>query len=264
METYEALILGILQGITEWLPISSEGITSLVMINLFGITLKEAIFLAIWLHTGTLFAAIVFFRKEVQEILLNIVEYLRSPGRSTEISKLSLFLIISTFFSALIGVSIVILGIYEMNLPSHIATALIGILLIITGIIHLFVNKKEKSSKKIRIFDALPTGILQGFAVLPGISRSGITVSTLLFLNYDTEEAIRLSFLLSIPTVLFAEIGIAFLGKITFDMNAIIAIVSSFIVGFTTIKFFITVAERINFGYFCIFIGILSSLAFFF
>jgi undecaprenyl-diphosphatase len=260
METYQAIILGILQGIFEWLPVSSEGIISLIMINLFGFKLQEAIFLAIWLHTGTLFAAIIYFRNEVKGIISNIIECLTLKRLKN--NNLTSFLIISTILTGVVGVPILIFGIVKINLPGNLATVLIGLLLIITGIANLSL-KKMKSSKQIRTNDAIPVGLLQGFAALPGISRSGITVATLLFLGYSAKKAIDLSFLMSIPVVLIAGIGLAFFDKIVFDFNSILATIFSFIVGFITIKFLIKAAKKLNFGYFCIFIGILSCLALF-
>ncbi len=263
MNIYGAIILGIVQGIAEWLPISSEGITSLIMIALFGISLKEAIFLAIWLHAGTLLAAIIFFRKILRDILLNISACIWRSNQSREICGLTGFLAMSTFLTAVVGTPIVLLGIDKMDVPGHIATAVVGLLLIITGVLQLLKVKKRDLSKRIRITDALPMGTIQGFAALPGISRSGITVSLLLFLGYDAKKALRLSFLMSIPVILGAEIGIVLLGKIAFDMNALVALISSFLAGMATIKFFVTTAKRIGFGYFCIIIGVLSFFALF-
>lgn len=260
METYQAIVLGILQGIFEWLPVSSEGIISIIMINLFGFKLQEAIFYAIWLHTGTLFASIIYFRNKVKEIISNIFECLNL--KRFKINNLTSFLIISTVLTGVVGVPILIFGVVKTNLPGNLATFLIGLLLIITGIANLF-SKKIRSSKKVRTKDAIPVGLVQGFAALPGISRSGITVASLLFLGYGAKNAIDLSFLMSIPVVLVAEVGLAFFDKIVFDLNSVLATIFSFIVGFITIKFLIKVANRLNFGYFCIFIGILSCLALF-
>ncbi len=260
METFKAIIIGVIQGITEWLPISSEGMTSLIMVNLFGSTLKEAVLLAIWVHAGTLLAAIVFFRKDLWDVLLNLVAYLGGSKRSREIGRLTWFLGVSTFLTALIGTPILLLGLDRIDIPGDFATFVIGLMLIITGVFQLLAGKVGRSFKDLKVADALTVGGVQGFSTLPGISRSGITVSTLLFLGYDAKEALRLSFLMSIPVVLGAEIGLVVLDKITFDMNTVAAAGASFLAGIATIKLFITVAERISFGYFCVVIGILSCL----
>ncbi len=262
MEFYESLILGIIQGITEWLPLSSEGITSLIMINFFNMAFDEAIYLALWLHTGTLLAAIIFFRKEIFDILLNIPHCFRNPNKHELICRLTIFLLISTILTASVGIPLILFGIDRLHLPGRIATLLIGILLILTGILQTIKLKKTPISKEIHINDSLLVGIIQGLSVLPGISRSGITVSTLLLLGYDAKKALGLSFLMSIPVVLVAEIGVTLSDKMMFDLNSMIAIMTSFFIGITTIKVLISTAERINFGYFCIFIGILSSIVF--
>ena len=263
MDIYWAIILGIIQGVTEWLPISSEGITSIVMITLFGFSLKEAVFLAIWLHAGTLLAAIIFFRKILKDIFFNLAAGIGGSRHSREISRLTGFLVVSTFLTAMVGTPIVLFGLDKLDVPGRIATALIGLLLIMTGVLQLLKVKKRDLSKKIRVADALSVGTVQGFAVLPGISRSGITVSSLLLLGYDAKKALRLSFLMSIPVTLGAEIGIALIDKISFDTNALVAIISSFLAGMVTIKFFITIAEKIDFGYFCVIIGVLSCFVLF-
>jgi undecaprenyl-diphosphatase len=260
MEIYKALLLGILQGIVEWLPISSEGITSLVMITFFGDPLKEAVFLAIWLHIGTLVAVIIFFRRDIRDISSNLLAFIKGSKQSQSISKLTCFLVISTFFTALIGTPILLLSINQLNLPGNIATLGIGSLLIITGFIQLIVRRKSDSFKRLRLMDAIPLGIIQGFSVLPGISRSGITVSTLLFLHYEAKETLRLSYLLSIPVIIGAEIGLILLNQVVWDLSIIFAMGASFITGIITIRLFITLSQKIRFGYFCIIFGLISYL----
>ena len=262
MEIIEAIILGIIQGLTEWLPLSSEGMTSLIMINFFGFSLKNAIYYAIWLHTGTLLSAMIYFRKDLFNILRNIPNCFKKQDESIKICRLTKFIMASTTLTALIGIPIMMLGLDKLNLPGKVATLIIGIFLIITGLLQLIRAKGAILSREMRLTDAVPVGFLQGFSILPGISRSGITVSSLLLMGYDAKKAIRISFLMSIPVILIAEIGITLLNKITFDINSIIAIVTSLFFGLITIRLLITTASRINFGYFCIFIGILSSFAF--
>ncbi len=263
MDIYLAIILGIIQGIVEWFPMSSEGIISLILINFFDTSLKEAVYLAIWLHTGTLIAAIVFFRTLIKEMMQNLLACIRGSRHSRKICKLTGFLGISSFLTALVGIPIILFGLDKVDMPGNIATAIIGVLLIITGVLQLLKLKVREASRNLQLTDALPVGLVQGFSALPGISRSGITVSSLLFLGYNPKSTLRLSFLMSIPVVFGAEIGIVLLNKLTFDMNAFWALTSSFLVGISTIKFFITLAEKVDFGYFCILIGVLSCFVLF-
>ena len=263
MEIIEAIILGIIQGITEWLPISSEGMTSLIMINFFGFSLKNAIYYAIWLHTGTLFSAMIYFRKDLFNILRNIPNCFGKHNESIKICRLTKFIVVSTTLTALIGIPIMVFGLDKLEFSGKVATLTIGILLIITGLLQLIKSKGAILSREIRLTDAAPVGFLQGFSILPGISRSGITVSSLLLMGYDAKKAIHISFLMSIPVILIAEIGITLLSKIKFDINSLVAVITSLFFGLITIRLLITTASRINFGYFCIFIGLLSSFAFF-
>jgi undecaprenyl-diphosphatase len=262
MEAIIALILGIIQGITEWLPISSEGILVLIMVNFFKSTLLEAVFLAIWTHIGTLLAAIVFFRKDLDSLVRRIFLYLKDT-KKTSFDKQGSFLVLSTGLTALVGTPLLFFGLDKINLPSYWVTILIGLLLIITGIIQLLSRRRRSASNKLQVKDAIPVGIVQGFSILPGISRSGITVSTLLLLGYSGKNALRLSFLMSIPVVLGAEVGLVLLNRVVFNINAIILVGAAFLTGLATIKIFLTAAEKMGFGYFCILIGSLSCLTFF-
>jgi undecaprenyl-diphosphatase len=115
-----------------------------------------------------------------------------------------------------------------------------------------------------RVKDALLVGVIQGFAALPGLSRSGLTVSTLLLRRYAATDALNLSFLLYIPAVIGAEIGLQILkGGIYYNAYALIAVVVAFAFGLLTINILLKIAERIDFSYFAIFIGVLCTLAIF-
>ncbi|TGC10930.1 undecaprenyl-diphosphate phosphatase [Methanolobus halotolerans] len=261
---FEAVVLGIVQGVAEWLPISSEGMTSLVMINVFGKTFAEALPISIWLHTGTLFSAAIYFRKDLLEILYGIPGYVRNvkSGNKQEQPLIS-FLIISTLLTGLVGLPLIVLATNITEFSGKIATAFIGLLLIFTGVLQITASARD-TKKHIPLFgDSLVTGIAQGFAALPGISRSGITVSSLLLRNFQAPQALRLSFLMSIPTVLVADVGIAMMGMLTIDANSLIALCFAFIFGILSIDAFIKIAQKFDFARFCIVLGLLSLLAYF-
>ncbi|MDW7733332.1 MAG: undecaprenyl-diphosphate phosphatase [Methanolobus sp.] len=264
LTVFEAVLLGIVQGVAEWLPISSEGMTSLVMINFFGKTLAEALPISIWLHTGTLLSAVIYFRKDVTEILKDIPQYVRNmtSGRKDEQPVIT-FLIISTMLTGLIGLPLIILATGMEDISGKIATAFIGLLLIFTGVLQISASKKETRKEQPSFGDSLVTGIAQGFAALPGVSRSGITVSSLLLRNFDASQALKLSFLMSIPAVLVADVGIAAMGIIEVDANSLLALLFAFIFGILTIDIFIKMARKFDFAIFCIVLGLLSLMAYF-
>ncbi len=245
------------QGVTEWLPISSEGINALIMVNFFGRTLSEAAVYSIWLHTGTLLAAVVYFRAEISMLLTNLSAYAKNPGRDTGGNRLTTFLIASTVLTGIIGLPIFLFGLDRTNFSGGVATAVIGLLLIFTGLLQKY-SKRASGERAIGLKDSLLVGSLQAFSVLPGISRSGITTSALLLMKHEARSALKLSFLMSIPAVFAAEVGLGLLGKITLDAYSLLAVLISFVFGLITIRALMETAGRVNFGNFCILLGLLS------
>ena len=243
-----AIIAGLIQGIAEWLPISSQGMVSLFMLQ-FGYTLKDAVMYALWLHVGTALSAIIYFRKELVSVFNNL---------KFEKKSIFWFVFISTAISSLIGLPIVLFGLDRVNIS--IASLLIGVMLIITGLLQYFA-KKVKRSRSINLKDSVLLGIMQGFSAMPGISRSGITISGFLFKGYKAEDAFKLSFLMSIPIVVLSSVFIVATDSVVFSLESFVALFVSFIVGYLTIGLLIKFAKKFNFGIICIILGILSILA---
>lgn len=240
-----AVVLGVMQGIFEWLPISSSGNLVLFMVGLIGTPLQAAIDLSLWLHIGTLLSVIVYFRKD----LLSLTK------------KEWKWLFTATFFSFLIGGP---LYLFASNFPVQSGVkviAVIGALLIITGITQL--STKEKGKREEDTKSSIITGLLQGFAALPGISRSGTTISALLFQGYSSEQALRLSFLLSVPLVAAADIGVSLLHPGVITMSSMVAAGVAFVVGLLSIDIFLGLSKQIRFAYFAIILGILSFIPLF-
>ena len=248
MVLFQSLIVGAVQGVTEWIPISSEGINSIVMTQFFGASLTEALILAIWLHIGTLLAAAVYLRKDIIHVLKE-----RGPTFN--------FLIVATVVSAIIAAPLLLISTEFFLLAGRSVMILIGILLIITGLIQFYAKKQTTQEKKITIKDAVITGIAQGLAILPGLSRSGLTISVLLFRGYKPAQSIKLSFLMSIPAIVIAGAWSATKTAAAFTTEGLISLTTAFILGLITIAVLLKIAERVNFSYFCFLIGVLAIVA---
>lgn len=260
----QSIILGTLQGILEWLPVSSEGVNTLAGLFLFGKKLSQALLFSIWIHLGTLAAATVYFRQDIKKILLTILDLLRkkSFNAQTESEKLTLFLLVTTFFTGIIGAPLV-LYVKNLNIPPFWATLAIGMLLIGTGVLHHLKAKRQRGffQKKINLKDAVDAGIFQGFSALPGLSRSGLTLFILLWQNYNPAQALRLSFLMSIPAVAGSTILVGFLKKeLVFSGNNLLGAVVAFLLGLVTIKTLLLTAKQVNFVYFCFVLGVIAIL----
>lgn len=252
MDALSYILIGILQGILEWLPVSSKGIEALIMVKFFDKTLSEALVLALWLHIGTLLAALVYYRREILEILKNLKNYIKNPAQDTVANRLTSFMITTTLLTGFIGTPLLLFGLDKFNFAGNAAMLLIAFFLILTGIFQWTAKKKKKNTEKELMFkDSIFLGIAQGFTAIPGLSRSGTTVSTLLFRGYSSREALRISFLVSIPAVFGVEILLGLLKSSTFDVLIIPGIIASFIFGLLTINSLVKLAEKINFSYFC-------------
>ena len=248
MDIIQAIILGIIQGIFEWLPISSEGQSMLILLNVFQMNVEEALSVAIFMHLGTSFAVMIKFREEFRSIL---------SGKNRELTRI---IVISTACTGLIGLPLYL--ILKSTFTGGIAATLfIGFLLILTGII-LGMNKGNghKSINSVTHFDMIILGLVQGFAILPGISRSGVTLTTLLLRNVEQKTALVISFLISVPVVLGAialDAGMIF----TFDpVHGLAMFLSSLLVGYLMMDFLLQFADKVDFSIFCIFLGVLTII----
>lgn len=265
----EALVLGLVQGIAEWLPISSEGAMVAVKSTFFagGETLTDLIQLSLFLHLGTFFAALVYFKKDVVKLLKSLVRIRRE--RETDNVKIVTFLVVSTMVSGVLGIGLLALvDRFEQNLVagSAVINVVVALLLFVTAYLQSRPkNDGVKTAQELKFIDALILGLAQGFAVLPGLSRSGLTVSALLLRKFDDALSLKLSFLMSLPIVLLGNILLnheMFRAGITFNMT--IALLASFLAGILTINLLLRVARRVNFAYFTAGFGVLLLISIFF
>jgi len=211
MTTLEAILLGIIQGLTEFLPVSSSGHLVLFQ-QLFG--LKEAeLFFDVCVHLGTLVAVIIVFRQEIIKIISALLQLVSLAGQKEKFLqkvksdpelKMAVFIVIGSIPTAILG--LLFASIADRLFSSALIT---GLMLMVTGLLLWLTRKAGTHAVSTSIGHLTPgkafiIGIVQGLAIIPGISRSGSTISTGLLLGVDRETAARYSFLLSIPAIVGA------------------------------------------------------------
>lgn len=211
MNSTEAIILGIIQGLTEFLPVSSSGHLVLFQ-QLFG--LKEAeLFFDVCVHLGTLVAVIIVFRQEIIKIISALLQLVSLAGQKEKFLqkvksdpelKMAVFIVIGSIPTAILG--LLFASIADRLFSSALIT---GLMLMVTGLLLWLTRKAGTHAVSTSIGHLTPgkafiIGIVQGLAIIPGISRSGSTISTGLMLGVDRETAARYSFLLSIPAIVGA------------------------------------------------------------
>ena len=277
MHILQSIIMGIVQGLSEFLPISSSAhlvITSNVYKVLKGVEISQEssqeIFLDIMLHLGTLIAVLIYFRKEILEIIKAFFTALKTKDFSSKNAKLALYILIGTLITVLIAFPL-----HDVAEALVFAPTIVGILLFITGILLIFSEKySAKLIEKVQNIDlktSIVMAIAQGLAALPGFSRSGFTIATGLLCKQTRIEAARYSFLLSIPIIVGASMLYPF---IKIDMSEfaqynwsaiILGTIVSAIVGYLCIKYFLKFVAKYSlafFGYYCIIIGIVTFVFF--
>lgn len=277
MNLIQAILMGIVQGLSEFLPISSSA--HLVFTSNFYKVMKnipivqssnEEVFFDIMVHLGTLIAVLIFFRKDIMNILKAMWHALKTKDWSDKEAKLGLYIIVGTILTIILA-----LPINEVAEKLVFRPDIVGGLLFITGFALLYSEYKSKKleAKKdnVDLKTSVFIGLAQGLAALPGFSRSGWTIATGLFMGLDRVTAARYSFLLSIPIILGASmvyplVKIDIHEALTYNWTAIWAgTIVSGIVGYLCIKYFMKFISKFSlaiFGYYCILAG-LGAVAFF-
>lgn len=262
IENFGLFILGVIQGIIEWLPISSQGNLSILITSFSSLSLKQVVNLAIFLHLGTILSALIYFRNDILNYLSFLRNYnLKKPFKGEE-NKVISFLLITTVITGALG----FLFYTQLNellsvIQGKAFVALIGSLLILTGVIQKISKGKEhKKEKNLNLLDSLLLGIGQSLSILPGISRSGTTISLFLLRDYNQETSLKLSFIMSIPAVLGANLFLYLSGDfiILSPIQILLTVATSFFVGYIALVALFKVAKKIKFWIFCLIIGILA------
>lgn len=277
MNFIQAILMGIVQGLSEFLPISSSA--HLVFTSNFYKVIKnipivqssnEEVFFDIMVHLGTLIAVLIFFRKDILNILEAMWHALKNKDWSDKEAKLGLYICVGTIITIVLA-----LPINEIAEKLVYKPAIVGGLLFITGFTLLYSEYKskklEKKTDNVDLKTSILIGLAQGLAALPGFSRSGWTIATGLFCGLDRITSARYSFLLSIPIILGASmvyplVKIDVHEAVGYNWSAIIAgTVVSGITGYLCIKYFMRFISKFSlaiFGYYCIIAGIATAVFF--
>jgi len=260
MTWIESLILGLIQGLTEFLPVSSSGHLEIGAV-LLDIEANENLLFVIVVHLATALSTIVVFREDISVILQDAIKF-----QWDESAK----------FIALIFVSMTPVFTVGMLFKDEIASffngnlLLVGAMLIITSLLLFFAHYKKSGTNAVNLVSALVIGVAQAFAVMPGISRSGATISTALIMGIERSRAARFSFLM----VLLPIIGASILQLKDYAENPlvhkievlplVVGFMASFISGFAACKWMIRIVRKGKLTYFavyCLIIGLIAIIS---
>lgn len=257
MNTFEAAILGIIQGLTEFLPVSSSGHLELAKAILGDDSLpKESLAFTIILHFATALSTLVIFRQEILEIFKGLFQF-----QWNEETQFSLKIIVSMIPTAFVGLY------FEEEISSFFdgQVLLVGFMLFVTALLLLLADKAKDTHNEVTFLNALIVGISQTIAILPGISRSGATISTSVLLGIDRSQAAKFSFLMVVPIII---------GKVVKDLSGgdihftsieispmIVGFLTAFIAGILACKWMIALVKKSNLSYFAIYCAVIGLIA---
>lgn len=265
IEIIKYIILGIIQGFTEPLPISSSGHIFLLK-YLFDTNILNDLNFEIIVNTGSLIAILIIYYKDLKSLIINTIKYIKTKNNIYKIDfNYSILILIGVLPALIIG--FLFKGLIESVLNESIF--IIGISFIITGIFLYLIRNKNgyKTDYNITCKDALFIGLVQVLALIPGISRSGSTLIAGISRNIKRENAFKYSFMLYIPisigTTILGVSDIIRINNINLILPYILGFIFSFIVSFFTLKWFRIYVQKgklIYFSIYCLIIGILSLL----
>jgi len=259
MEIIKAIILGIIQGLTEFLPVSSSGHLELGKAILGDTSVgEESLLFTVVLHFATALSTVVIFRKDIIELLKGLLQFKWNE---------------ETQFAFKIGISMipaVFIGLFfeeELEQLFGGSIVLVGFMLLITGLLLFLADRAKNTTKNVSVPNAIIIGISQAIAMLPGISRSGATISTSVLLGVDKTKAARFSFLMVVPLI-FGKIAKDVLsGDLSFESNQIIPLsagfIAAFISGLFACTWMISLVKKSKlsyFAYYCFAVGIIAII----
>jgi undecaprenyl-diphosphatase len=259
MEVIDAIILGIVQGLTEFLPVSSSGHLELGKAILGDNSLpKESLLFTVVLHFATALSTIVIFRKDIIDIIKGILKF-----EWNEDLQFLTKIVISMVPAVIVGLF------FEEQLEALFNgnILLVGVMLIITAILLFLADRAKDTNKSVTFSNAFVIGFSQAIAMLPGISRSGATISTSVLLGNDKTKAARFSFLMVVPLI-FGKIAKDIIGgEITYDSANFttlgIGFIAAFVAGLFACKWMIALVKQSKLTYFsiyCIIVGLIAII----
>ncbi len=256
-ELTKSIILGLIQGLTEFLPVSSSGHLeigkALLRVDLSD---GQSLLMTVVLHAATALSTIVVFRKDIWDICGGLLSF-----RWNDESKFVAKILISMIPAAIVGVAFdeEIEGLFSRNL------VLVGAMLLVTGQLLFLAGRATKSEKPVGFLDSLIVGISQAIAILPGISRSGATISTSVLLGIDRTKAARFSFLMVVPLIVgkiakdILDGGFSTGGA---DIGALTAgFIAAFLAGLMACKWMIWLVRNCQLWWFSIYCFVIGTIA---
>lgn len=254
MEVIDAIIIGIVQGLTEFLPVSSSGHIELSK-EILGVTVpgENNIALTVILHAATALSTIVIFYKEILQIIKGLLQF-----KWNDDFKFSLNIVISMIPAAIIGL------LFEDEIDSFFTgqVLLVGLMLVVTGVLLFLADKAKNTLKSVGVPEAIIIGISQAIAILPGISRSGATIGTSVLLGVDRTKAAKFSFLMVVPLIMGKMAKDILSGDLQFESSETTALtlgfVAAFVTGLVACKWMISLVKKSKlkyFAYYCFLVG---------
>lgn len=260
MDLLNAILLGIIQGLTEFLPVSSSGHLELAKLILGqDYEAKSSMLMTVVLHAATAIATVVVYRKEVLEIFRGLFQF-----KWNEEAAFSVKIIISMIPAAIVGILLEdeIEALFSGNL------LLVGSCLIATGLLLFLADRAKNTDKSVGFAHALLIGISQAIAILPGISRSGATISTSVLLGIDRSKAARFSFLMVVPLILGKMAKDIMDGDLTAESTPLLALsvgfVAAFITGVIACTWMISLVRKAQLSWFAIYCLLVGAGAIFY
>lgn len=262
MTWIEALILGVVQGLTEFLPVSSSGHLELgkALFNLH-LAASDSLTFDVIVHGGTALSTIVVFRNDILQIIKGLFKF-----QWNDETKFAFFIFISMLPAVFVGLAFK----DEIQMLFDGQVLLVGIMLIITSLLLYLADRAKNTTKSVTAFDAIIIGISQTIAILPGMSRSGATISTSVLLGIDREKAARFSFLMVLPLII---------GKMLMDVKDIyetggegmdisiftltVGFLAAFVAGFFACQWMISLVKKAKlkyFAYYCFAVGSIATI----